>query len=233
MSFHALLLAIGDLFRPRVFRVVIWGVLLTILLFFVLQAGVFYAIRIFAPETVTLPWIGPIAIGGALSWGSLALLPVMGFFLMAPVAAAFSGIFADQVAEAVETDHYPQNIGQPVDMWDGILDGFAIMLAVIAVGLVTLILSPFLGPLAPVLFYGANGWLLGREFFQMAARRHLLPEAATELRKRRAGFATALGVMIALLLTVPVLNIVIPTLAAAGFTHLYHLNRRSAEDPRG
>lgn len=233
MSFQALFLALGDLFRQRVFRVVIWGVLLTILLFVALQAGIFWAIRMFAPETINLPWIGQVAIGSALSWGSLALFPVMGFFLMAPVAAAFSGIFADQVADAVETDHYPQDIGKPLDFWDGLLDSFAVMLAVLGVGLATLILTPFIGPLAPLLFYGANGWLLGREFFQMTARRHLPPEEATELRKRRAGAATALGVMIALLLTVPVINIVIPTLAAAGFTHLYHLTRRSARYPRG
>ena len=38
---------------------------------------------------------------------------------------------------------------------------------------------------------------------------------------------TALGVGVALLLTIPVLNIVIPVLAAAAFTHLFHLLARA------
>ena len=37
--------------------------------------------------------------------------------------------------------------------------------------------------------------------------------------------ATLLGVLIAMLLTVPVLNIVGPILAAVAFTHLFHLSR--------
>ena len=50
---------------------------------------------------------------------------------------------------------------------------------------------PFLGPLAPVLFYGANGWLLGREFFQMAARRaHPRGGGAADLRRAHAGAAS-------------------------------------------
>ena len=87
----------------------------------------------------------------------------------------------------------------------------------------SLVLTPFLGPLAPVLFYVANGWLLGREFFQMAARRHLPEPQATALRKARTVTVTALGVLIAFALTIPVVNIGVPVLAVASFTHLYHL----------
>jgi len=95
----------------------------------------------------------------------------------------------------------------------------------VLVGIVVLILTPFVGPLAPVLFYGANGWLLGREFFHMVARRHLPAEAATALRRRRGGTVMLLGVGIAVLLTVPLLNIVVPVLAAAAYTHLFHMVR--------
>lgn len=233
MVLRALFLAWSDLMRPRIFGVVLLGVGLTLALFVALQAGTFWAIRIFAPEQISLPWIGAVPLAPALSWNSLLLFPIMSIFLMAPVAAGFSGLFAERVSEAVEETHYPAARGLPVDFWDGLLESLAVMGAVILVTLVTLVLTPFLGPLASVLYYGGNGWLLGREFFQMAARRHLHEPQATALRRRLTPQATALGVLIAALLTVPLLNIVVPVLAAAGFTHLYHLSASRRPDLRG
>ncbi|WP_288950715.1 EI24 domain-containing protein [uncultured Paracoccus sp.] len=233
MVLRALFLAWSDLMRPRIFGVVLLGVGLTLALFVALQAGTFWAIRTFAPEQISLPWIGAVPLAPALSWSSLLLFPIMSIFLMAPVAAGFSGLFAERVSEAVEETHYPAARGLPVDFWDGLLESLAVMGAVILVTLVTLVLTPFLGPLASVLYYGGNGWLLGREFFQMAARRHLHEPQATALRRSLTPQATALGVLIAALLTVPLLNIVVPVLAAAGFTHLYHLSASRRPDLRG
>ncbi|SIQ31187.1 Uncharacterized protein involved in cysteine biosynthesis [Paracoccus thiocyanatus] len=232
-ALRALLLAWGDLLRPRILGVVLLGVALTLLLFVALQAGAFWAIRALAPERLSLPWIGAVPLAPTLSWGSLLLFPLMSIFLMAPVAAGFSGLFAERVSEAVERTHYPAAMGLAVDFWDGIWESLAVMGAVIGVTLATLVLTPVLGPLAPVLFYGGNGWLLGREFFQMAARRHLHEPQATALRRSLAAQTTTLGVMIAALLTVPVLNVVIPVLAAAGFTHLYHLSASRPPGRRG
>ena len=96
----------------------------------------------------------------------------------------------------------------------------AVMGAVIAVTLVTLILTPFLGRWPRSFISAGNGWLLGREFFQMAARRHLREPQASDLRRSLSTRVTLLGVMIAVMLTVPVLNIVGPVMAAAAFTHL-------------
>lgn len=223
---RALILGWLDLLRPRVFGVLAKGVGLTLALFVALQLAAFWALRAWGPEAITVPWLGRIEFGEALSWSSLALFPLMSLFLAAPVAAGFAGLFSEQVAESVEAAHgYPP--GQGIDFADGLLDSAVILGAVLVVGIVVLVLTPFVGPLAPVLFYGANGWLLGREFFQMAARRHLDGPSADILRRRRSGAVTALGVGVALLLTVPVLNIMVPVLAAAAFTHLFHIVART------
>ncbi len=227
-ALRALLLGWADLLRPRIFGLVLLGIGLTVLLFVALQAGLFWALRLFGPDSITLPFWGELTFGSALSWGSLALFPVLGFFLMAPVAAAFAGLFSEQVATRVEEIHYPAARGAEPDFWDGLLESLAVMGAVLLVGLLGLVLTPFLGPLAPVLFYAANGWLLGREFFQMAARRHLPEPEATRLRKARSLTVTVLGVMIAFALTIPLVNIAVPVLAVAAFTHLYHLLSGSA-----
>lgn len=223
--FRALALAWSDLLRPRIFSLALIGVGLTVLLLVALQAGVFWLIRIFAAGSFTLPWIGTIETAAPLSWASLALLPVMGFFLMAPVAAGFAGLFTDRVADAVEDMHYPGAKGRAPDFLDGLLESLAVVAAVLGVTILSLILTPFLGPFAPLLFYGANGWLLGREFFQMAARRHLDDTRATDLRRRHILPITLAGAAIAVLLTVPLVNMIGPLLAAAGFTHLFHLIR--------
>lgn len=226
MVLTALIRAWGDLLRPRIFGVVVTGVLLTIGLFVLLQAAAFWAIATFAPPTLTLPWIGEVAVSTALSWGSLLLFPIMSIFLMAPVAAGFAGLFAERVADVVEETHYPGAKGLPMAFLDGLWESLAVMGAVIAVTLITLALAPFIGPFATILFYLANGWLLGREFFQMAARRHLHGPQATALRQSLIRQTTTLGVLIAILATIPFVNVLVPVLASAGFTHLFHLGSR-------
>ena len=221
---RALAMGILDLFRPRIFAVLATGVALTLGLFIVLQALAFWALRAWGPESIALPWIGSLPIGEALSWGSLALFPLMSLFLAVPVAASFAGLFSEQVSERVEAAHaYPH--GHGLGLLDGLLDSLVVLGAVVLVSLAVLVLTPFVGSLAPILFYGANGWLLGREFFHMVARRHLPAQGADALRRNRTGAVTALGVGIALLLTVPLLNILVPVLAAAAYTHLFHITR--------
>lgn len=221
-ALHALALGWADLLRPATLRLVLAGAALTIALFIGLQAAIFWALRLMVPGGFSLPWLGEVQIGPVLSWGSLALFPLMGIFLMAPVAALFSGLFAENVAAEVERRHYPLRQGVSLDFMDSLLESLAVMAAVLGVGLVALLLTPFLGPLAPALFYGANGWLLGREFFQMAARRHLSEPEARSLRRRHSGTILITGALVAVGLTVPLLNIALPLLAAAAFTHLYH-----------
>ena len=116
---RALALAWLDLLRPRILRLALMGAGLTILLFVALQSAVFWAVRSFVPGNWSLPWIGSLDVGSALSWGSLALFPLMGFFLMAPVAAGFAGLFAERVADAVEEIHYPARRGSSLTSWTG------------------------------------------------------------------------------------------------------------------
>jgi uncharacterized protein involved in cysteine biosynthesis len=213
----------ADLLRPRVLRLVLLGIALTIGLFVAMQAAIFWMIRLWLPGGFTLPWVGHIQLAEVLSWGSLALFPLMGIFLMAPVAAGFSGLFAENVADAVEEIHYPRKRGKSVDFLDGFLESLPILAAVLGVTVISLLLTPFLGPFAPVLFFGANGWLLGREFFQMAARRHMDSLPAQDLRRTYSGRITATGVLVALGLVVPLVNIMVPLLAAAAFTHLFQM----------
>lgn len=79
-----------------------------------------------------------------------------------------------------------------------------------------------LPPLAPLIFLALNGFLLGREYFQLIAARRLGRAGARALRRRHAATIWLAGALMALPLLVPVVNLLVPVIGAATFTHLYH-----------
>ena len=204
-------------------RVLLLGVGLTIALLAGLTILLAWIAGFFIPETVTLlgfeiTWLDSVA-----SWATVGLMIVLSVVLMVPVAAAFTGIFLDDVAEAVEEKHYPglSDVGH-IPVRDTLKDSLSLILVTIGVNLVALILLFFVGPLAPILFWAVNGYLLGREFFQMAAMRREGRDGANRLRRRHAGQVWLAGTLMAVPLSVPLVNLLIPVLGAATFTHMYH-----------
>jgi uncharacterized protein involved in cysteine biosynthesis len=90
------------------------------------------------------------------------------------------------------------------------------------VNLLALLSYLVLAPLAPLIFWTVNGVLLGREYAQMVALRRLPRVEANAFRRRNRLRIWAMGVVMAVPLTIPVVNLLVPVIAAAAFTHLYH-----------
>jgi uncharacterized protein involved in cysteine biosynthesis len=88
------------------------------------------------------------------------------------------------------------------------------------------------GPLAPIVFWAVNGYLLGREYFTLAAMRHVGREGARALRRRHRGTIWLAGTLMAAPLSLPIVNLLIPVLGAATFTHLFHRLQAQAPSPR-
>jgi uncharacterized protein involved in cysteine biosynthesis len=76
-----------------------------------------------------------------------------------------------------------------------------------------------------------NGILIGREYGQMVALRRNDAKGAAAFRKRNRPTLFAAGVLMAVPLTIPVVNILVPILGAATFTHLYHMLNGQASTP--
>ena len=93
----------------RRFRRVLWlGIGLTIALLVASYAGILWLIEVLTGEGVTLPGVGEVTwVGDLLGWGSLGVMIVLSMFLMIPVASAITSLFLDDVAQAVEEQHYP------------------------------------------------------------------------------------------------------------------------------
>ena len=210
-------------FSDPVFRgVVLKGIGLTLALLAALFAVVFFGVSWALPDTLTLPWIGEVTFVDSLaSWGAVILMFVLSIFLMVPVASAFTGLFLDDVADAVEARHHPHLSPAPrIGFSDNLRETFKFLGVMLFANLAALVL--YFTPLAPFVFYGLNGFLLSREYFRMIAVRRMGRTEAGRLYRRNFLTIWAAGVMMAVPLTVPILSLVIPVLGAATFTHIYH-----------
>jgi CysZ protein len=158
---------------------------------------------------------------------------VLSMFLMIPVASAITSLFLDDVADAVEAEYYPDLPPVPrVGFLEGVVETVSFLGLMIAANLIALFFAGILPFGYPVVFYLMNGWLLGREYFQIAALRREGREGARALRRRNAGTIWLAGCLMALPLSIPLVNLFIPVLGAATFTHLYHgLSGRGAIPP--
>ncbi len=216
--------ALSQLGDPRLLRPLLLGVGLSLLLLFGLYAALLGVIGLFVPGSVSIPFLGHVTgLSALFGWGSLVLVLVLSVFLMMPVASAFTAFFLDEVAQAVEDRFYP---GQPAPHRLGFIAtvtdtaGFLVLLVVVNV--VLLLLWAVTGPLMPVLAWAANGYLLGREYFTLVAARRLGPGGATRLRQRHAGQIWLAGALMAAPLSFPLINLLVPVVGVATFTHLFH-----------
>ncbi len=223
--FKAFSLALGQLSDPRFRRVLFMGVGLALVLLIGAAAGFVWLIDWMTGENNWLPILGEVTwLDDLFSWGAAFLLLFLSVFLMIPVASAITSMFLDDVADAVEAEHYPHLPTAPrVPFGDAARDTVNFMGVLIGVNMLALILYVLFAPLAPLIFWTVNGFLLGREYFTLAAIRRVGRVEAKKLRSRHMVTIWAAGVLMAMPLSIPVLNLVIPILGAATFTHLFHL----------
>lgn len=224
MIFSAFFAALGQLGDRRFRRVLGLGVLLALALLFAAYVLFIQLVFWLSPDSVDLPVIGPVSgIETFLGWASLFLMIGLSVFLMVPVASAFTGLFLEDVADAVEDRHYPGlPPAVPLSLGESLRQTVNFLGLVIAVNVGALFLYPFVGPAIPLVFWAINGFLLGREYFSLVALRRLPPGEVKAMRRRNRWTLWAAGTLMAAPLSVPFVNLVIPTLGVATFTHLYH-----------
>lgn len=220
-SFFAALQQMTD---PRFRRVLLLGVGLTVLLLVGISVVFVWLVGGLVGDVISLPLIGEVTwVDNVASWGAAVLLGVLSIFLMVPVASAITSMFLDTVAQAVEDAHFPQlPPAQNVPLRDAVVDTISFLGVLIVANILALALYLIFAPAAPLIFWALNGFLLGREYFTLAAIRRVGRQGAKKLRSRHALTIWAAGFLMAIPLTVPLLNLLIPILGAATFTHLFH-----------
>ena len=220
-SFFAALGQIGD---ARFRRVLLLGIALTIALLIGATSGFVWLIGTLTSDSTTVPWVGEITwLDDVISWGSFFLFFILSIFLMMPVASAITSMFLDEVAASVEDRHYPHlPPATKVPFGDALVDTVNFLGVLIGANILALILYVMFPPTAIFIFWGLNGFLLGREYFTLAAMRRVGRKRARELRRAHSGTIWLAGTLMAIPLSIPLVNLLIPIIGAATFTHLYH-----------
>jgi len=213
---RALVLAFGQLTDPASRRVVWIAVLAAAATFIALFAGVEWALT-----TATVTDIGWLDTGLDVL-GGLAVIAVA-WLLFPAVVGMVAGLMLESVVERVEARHYP---GLPAaagtSVADDILTALRFFLVMVAVNLVALPIYIFAPGLNLAVFYTVNGYLLGREYFDLVAQRRLGRQAAAAVRRTHPLKPFAAGVAIALMSTVPGVNLLVPVVATAFMVHVFH-----------
>jgi uncharacterized protein involved in cysteine biosynthesis len=210
---QALLLGLRQLTDPAVQRLLLRCVLLTLATFAVLIGAV--AVLLFWLDLTGITWLDPVL----ATAGSIVVL-VVAWLLFPVTVSLILGLFAEEVITLVERRHYP---GLPsargMSFGEQMASGARFLVVALPLNLIALPL--YLIPGANLIIYLAiNGYLLGREYFELVAGQRLPPREATRLRRaqrRRLGLA---GAVIAGMLIIPVFNLVAPVVAIAFMVHL-------------
>ena len=215
---EALVLAFEQLGDRRIRRPMLWTILLALAVSALLIAG---AATMFA----LLELSGIVFIDMALALlGSIAAAFVA--WLLFPVLAAeFLYLFVDQVADAVEERHYPGlPAPNPASFWQYTVAGIrlALLMAFFNILILPLSFVPFAQVIHPFFYFTINGVLLGREFFEIVAPRRMDFKAVRQLRRKHRIKLFVSGVVIALLFTVPLVNLIAPIVATAFMVHIFH-----------
>jgi CysZ protein len=207
--------AFADILTPPFRSVLLKSLAMTIGLLALLWLGLQGAATYFI-DVQSYPWIDTV----------LAILTGVGFFvglgfLVAPITSLLAGLFADEVAEVVERTHYPADpAGRSLPFGAQLMTTLKFTGVVILGNIVALLLLLVPG-VNIAAFFLVNGYLLGREYFEAAAMRFRPPEEARALRRRHGVTVFLAGLIVALVLAVPILNLVTPLFATAFMAHLH------------
>jgi CysZ protein len=200
--------AFEELFSPPFRAVMVKCVGFTI----ALLAGLIVAVEWSFTHFVSWPdWIET-----TIQWlGGLALVAAS-IFLIPPVTSLIAGLYLDDIAAKVEETNFPNDPpGRELPTARSVWLAIKFFFVVLVVNLIALFLLLIPG-VNLIAFYVGNGYLLGREYFELAAMRHVSAAEAKRIRKANRVTVLVCGLLIAALASVPILNLVTP-LFATGF----------------
>ena len=234
----ALSLAFRQIGDPAFRRVFVLSVAAALAVFLVLWALAWWGLA-WSGEALS-QWMLDTGSGGfwtgILEWlfGAAGIFAVLiaSFILFPAIMVLAMSFLLEDVVAAVERRHYP-NLpparAQPIgEMVMGALAFAGITVALNLLFLPVYLLLLFVPPLNLFVFYLLNGYLLGREYFELVAVRRIELASAKRLRRAYRGRVLLAGAAIAFLLTLPLINLVMPIVATGFMLHIFEGLRQRA-----
>jgi len=225
--FDAAIKALTQMFSPPFRRVLLKSIGLGLVLIVLMGIGLH---RVFSWMATSGAAWAEASTGAHTAWQILAwvlsvaatLGVITGALFLMPAVTAFVGsFFVDEIAEEVERTHYPNEPrGKALPLFRALIEG--IKTALIAI-LVYLVAVPFLfvAGLGLVIMFLANAYLLSREYFLLAAMRYRTPEEARAMRRAHHTQIFLAGLLIAMFVSIPIVNFATPLFAMAMMVHLH------------
>ena len=212
------LMSFSQLPDPAFRRVIIKGILLSVFVFVFLAITVWFVLSETNFFTFWLFETFADMLGGFTAI-------VIAWLLFPTLASFFITLFLEDIVEAVESRHYPDTVLEKINNPSAM---FIISLRFTAIALLLNILAiPFyfftiwFPPLGIFVFYCLNGYLLGREYFELVALRHIKMENIPSIRKSNRWQLFLFGSVTTFLFTIPIINFLAPILGVAGMTHFF------------
>jgi CysZ protein len=187
------------------------------LLSWLATSGLVWAEATLGPNSHTpldvLSWIVSIAAGLGVVFGAILLMPA--------ITSLVASVFVDEAADHVEREHYPaERPGAALPFGLAIREGIRTALLTILVYLIALPFV-FLAGAGFLAFFIATAWLLGREYFELAAMRFRPPEQAKAMRRENATTIFVAGLIIAAFVSIPIINLATPLFGMAFMVHMH------------
>ena len=159
-----------------------------------------------------LAWFLSIAAGLGVVFGAV--------FLMPAITSLVASVFVDEVADHVEREHYPaERPGSALPLGLAMTEGVKTAALTILVYLIAL--PFFFVGVGFIAFFIATAWLLGREYFELAAMRFRSPTEAKAMRRHNAAIVFTAGLIIAAFVSIPVVNLATPLFGMAFMVHMH------------
>ncbi len=221
--------AAAQLPDPRLRRILLIGIAGSFVIFVVLWMALWWAMTSVGWSDIwglgwLIEWFGDFAswVGTIVFFSSILLAS---FLLFPAVITIIVGFFLEEVVQAVEARHYPNEAAprpQPVSEVFAITLKFALLVAGLNLLFLPVYLILFLlPPLNLVLYYLLNGYLVSREYYELVALRRFDPRTARRLRRAHRGRLLMAGVILVVVMTIPIVNFITPVLATAFMVHVF------------
>ena len=234
---RAFIAAVRQLGDPPIRRV-IWRVgLWTAALYLLVGIALWFLIAGIDP-TLGFEFIPILWLKSALVWVAGIVFGVIGGFaffvifwlLFVVIVQLVAGFYLEDIVNAVEARHFPDlppAAGQTATAAVVNAVRFFAMLVFLNLLAMPLYLIPLFGVLV---FYLVNGYLIGREYFELVGLRRIDAKSARTLRKAERGKVLGAGLLTTVLFSLPVINLVAPIVAVAAMVHIFEglAGRRAA-----
>jgi CysZ protein len=205
-------------------RVAVWTSIIFGTLGWILWAAIAGLDFVSNLEFIPFDWLR-----NALAWLADLAVAVIGglifvalfWLLFVAVVQLVSGFYLERVIAAVEARHYPHlPAPRPLTLFGAVVVSVRFLGAIVLLNL--LILPVYLIPVIGwVVVYLVNGYLFGREYFELTATRRRNADEMRTLRGAHRGRLLASGLVIALLFALPLINLLAPIVAAAAMVHVF------------